>query len=95
MNLDDWEIRDWPKKFMVNRDFTLTCLLRANQQGRSPRMTPQEFEYIQRAMAVLEDPGTTLMAQHKILKTVGQIFDMNARRIEDRMIDRFDELMAR
>ena len=58
-------------------------------------MTPQEFEYIQRAMKVLEDPETTLMAQHKILKTVGQIFDMNARRVEDRMIDRFDELMAR
>lgn len=58
-------------------------------------MTPQEFQYIKRAMEVLEDPGTTLMAQHKILKTVGQIFDMNARRIEDRMIDRFDELMER
>ena len=58
-------------------------------------MTPQEFQYIQRAMQVLEDPATTPMAQHKIFKTVGQIFDMNARRIEDRMIDRFDELMAR
>lgn len=58
-------------------------------------MTPQEFQYIKRAMAVLEDPETTAMAQHKILKTVGQIFDMNARRIEDRMIDRFDEIMTR
>ncbi len=58
-------------------------------------MTPQEFEYIQRAMKVLEDPETTLMAQHKILKTVGQIFDMNARRVEDRMIDHIDELIAR
>lgn len=58
-------------------------------------MTPQEFAYIQRAMAVLEDPATSMMAQHKILKTVGQIFEMNARRVEDRMIDRFDELMAR
>ncbi len=58
-------------------------------------MTPQEFEYIRRAMAVLEDPETTPWAQHKILKTVGQIFDMNAQRIEDRMIDRFDARMAR
>ena len=58
-------------------------------------MTPQEFEYIQRAMKVLEDPETTLMAQHKIFKTVGQIFEMNAQRIEDRMIDRFDTLMQR
>ncbi len=58
-------------------------------------MTPQEFDYIRRAMAVLEDPETTPWAQHKILKTVGQIFDMNAQRIEDRMIDRFDTLMQR
>lgn len=58
-------------------------------------MTPQEFEYIRRAMAVLEDPETTPMAQHKILRTVGQIFEMNAQRIEDRMIDRFDTLMQR
>ncbi len=58
-------------------------------------MTPQEFEYIRRAMAVLDDPETTLMAQHKIFKTVGQIFEMNAQRIENRMIDRFDARMAR
>jgi len=36
MNLDDWEIRDWPKKFMVNRDFTLTCLLRRINKGDLP-----------------------------------------------------------
>lgn len=58
-------------------------------------MTLQEFEYIRRAMAVLEDPETTPWAQHKIYRTVGQIFEMNARRIEDRMIDRFDTLMQR
>ena len=58
-------------------------------------MTPQEFEYIQRAMKVLGDPETTLIAQHKIFKTVGQIFEMNAQRVEDRMIDRFDTLMQR
>ena len=57
-------------------------------------MTPQEFAYIQRAMQVLEDPATTLMAQHKILKTVGQIFDMNARRIEDRMIELVDQKLV-
>jgi hypothetical protein len=58
-------------------------------------MTPQEFDYIRRAMAVLEDPETTPWAQHKIYKTVSQIFDMNAQRIEDRMIDRFDTVMQR
>jgi hypothetical protein len=58
-------------------------------------VTPQEFEYIRRAMAVLEDPETTPMAQHKIFRTVGQIFEMNARRVEDRMIDLFDARMAR
>jgi hypothetical protein len=46
-------------------------------------------------MAVLEDPETTPMAQHKIFRTVGQIFEMNARRVEDRMIDLFDARMAR
>lgn len=58
-------------------------------------MTQQEFEYIRKAMTVLADPETTPMAQVKILRTVGQIFDMNARKVEDRMIDRFDTLMAR
>ncbi len=58
-------------------------------------MTPQEFEYIRKAMEVLEDPETSPMAQVKILRTVGQIFDMNARKVEDRMIDRFDGIMQR
>lgn len=58
-------------------------------------MTPQEFEYIQKAMEALECPETTPMAQIKLLRTVGQIFDMNARKIEDQVIDRFDSLIAR
>ena len=36
MGLDDYEIRDWPKKFMVNRDFHLTCLLRRINKGDLP-----------------------------------------------------------
>lgn len=36
MSLDDYEIRDWPKKFMVDREFTLTCLLRRIQKGDIP-----------------------------------------------------------
>ena len=58
-------------------------------------MTSQEFEYIRKALECLEDSETTPMTQVKLLRTVGQIFDKDARRIEDRMIDRFDQLMAR
>jgi hypothetical protein len=58
-------------------------------------MTPQEFEYIRRAMKVLEDPETTPMAQHKIFKTVGQIFEMNAQRVEDRLIEQVDQRIER
>jgi len=45
-------------------------------------MTPQEFEYIRRAVEALEDPEITPMAQHKILKTMSQICGKNATDIE-------------
>lgn len=58
-------------------------------------MTPQEFEYIRRAMEVLECPETTPMTQVKLLRTVGQIFNMNAQKVEDQIIDKFDMIMTR
>lgn len=58
-------------------------------------MTLQEFEYIKRAVEALEDPEITDMTQRKILKTVAQICDRNAARIEDRLMDRFDAKMER
>lgn len=54
-------------------------------------MTPQEFEYIQRAVKALEDPEITLMSQRKILRTVEQICGKNATEIEQNLVDKVDE----
>jgi len=56
-------------------------------------MTPQEFEYIQRAVKALEDPEITVMAQAKILRTVSQICGKNATLIEQKLVDRTEELL--
>ncbi len=45
-------------------------------------MTPQEFEYIRRAVEALEDPQMTPMAQRKVLRTIEQICGKNATDIE-------------
>lgn len=58
-------------------------------------MTPQEFEYIQRAVKALEDPETTPMAQHKILKTMSQICGKNATDIELNLIGEVDAKITR
>lgn len=58
-------------------------------------MTPQEFEYIRRAVAVLEDPDITPMAQHKILRTVSQICGKNATDIESNLIGDVDAKISR
>ncbi len=54
-------------------------------------MTPQEFEYIRRAVAALEDPETTPMAQRKILKTMEQICGKGAKEIEQNLVDRLED----
>ena len=54
-------------------------------------MTPQEFEYIRRAVAALEDPETTRMDQYKILRTMGQICNKCATEIEQNLVDKVDE----
>lgn len=54
-------------------------------------MTPQEFEYIQRAVKALEDPEITPMSQRKILRTVEQICGKNATEIEQNLVDKVDQ----
>ena len=56
-------------------------------------MTPEEFEYIRRAVQALESPEITQMAQAKILRTVSQICGKNATLIEQKLVDRTDELL--
>ena len=56
-------------------------------------MTPSEFQYIKRAVEALESPETTPMAQAKILKTVSQICGKNATLIEQKLVDRTEELL--
>jgi hypothetical protein len=58
-------------------------------------MTPEEFEYIRRAVAALEDPGMTPMAQRKVLRTVEQICGKNATIIEQNLVDSVDLIIDR
>ena len=58
-------------------------------------MTPQEFEYIRRAVTALEDPEITPMTQHKILKTMEQICGKNATDIELNLIGAVDAKITR
>jgi hypothetical protein len=58
-------------------------------------MTPQEFEYIRRAVTALEDPETTPMAQRKILRTVEQICGKNATDLELNLIGEVDAKISR
>jgi hypothetical protein len=53
-------------------------------------MTPQEFEYIKRAVAALESGEHGAMARHKILMTVSQITKGAA----DKIVDEFEERVA-
>ncbi len=54
-------------------------------------MTPEEFQYIKRAVEALENPETTEMARHKILRTMGQICERSAQKIETDLVDRLDD----
>ena len=55
-------------------------------------MTPEEFEYIKRAVEALEQ-GTTETAEIKILKTVSQITAASAQKLEQKLVDKVDELL--
>ncbi len=54
-------------------------------------MTPEEFQYIKRAVEALESPETTPMAQRKILRTMEQICGRSATEIEDKLVDTVED----
>lgn len=58
-------------------------------------MTPQEFEYIRRAVEALESPETTPMAQRKILRTMEQICGKSATDLEQNLIGAVDAKIQR
>jgi hypothetical protein len=54
-------------------------------------MTPQEFEYIRRAVEVLEAAKATPMAQVKILRTMSQICGKSATELEKNLVDTIED----
>jgi hypothetical protein len=54
-------------------------------------MTPQEHEYIRRAVEALENPEITPMTQRKILRTMEQICGKNATLIEQKLVDSVED----
>ena len=54
-------------------------------------MTPQEHEYIRRAVEALENPEITPIAQRKILRTMEQICGKNATLIEHKLVDSVED----
>jgi hypothetical protein len=58
-------------------------------------MTPQEFEYIRRAMQAIESPDCTQMAKAKILQTMSEICGRNATQIREQLEDAVDAKLAR
>jgi hypothetical protein len=53
-------------------------------------MTPQEFEYIQRAVKALEDP-MSLTARIKIERTMAQICGKSATELENNLVDTIED----
>ena len=58
-------------------------------------MTPQEFEYIKRAVEALETTAMTPMTERKILRTIEQICGKNATDIEQQLTDAVDAKISR
>jgi hypothetical protein len=54
-------------------------------------MTPQEHEYIRRAVEALENPEITPMTQRKILRTMEQICGKSATLIEQKLVDTVED----
>jgi hypothetical protein len=57
-------------------------------------MTPQEFEYLKRAMAELEKPPH-IITRAKIMRTMAQILDRAAAEYEREFNDRVDRYIER
>jgi len=58
-------------------------------------MTPQEFEYIRRAVDALENIEMTPMTERKVLRTIEQICGKNATEIESNLIGSVDARITR
>lgn len=57
-------------------------------------MTPQEFEYIQRAVKALEHP-MSVPSRIKIERTMSQILGRSADKMEQAFVDKVDANLAR
>ena len=57
-------------------------------------MTPQEFQYLKRAVEALENGDLSPLTQHKVLRVMSQISAAAAQRIEDHFNDRVDQNLA-
>jgi hypothetical protein len=57
-------------------------------------MSPQEFEYIRRAMEAIESPECSIMSRIKIQRTMSQILMRSADHMEQEFVDRVDQNMA-
>jgi hypothetical protein len=53
-------------------------------------MTPQEFDYIKRAVEALESGECTAMTEVKILRTVSQITERGAQKLERAYLDQVE-----
>lgn len=56
-------------------------------------MTPEEFEYIKRAVVALEEP-ISIMERIKIQRTMAQILTRSADKMGDRFIEEVDHRLA-
>lgn len=57
-------------------------------------MTPEEFEYIKRAVKALEDP-LSLMERIKVERTMSQILARSAEKLEEQFVDSVDAVLDR
>jgi hypothetical protein len=53
-------------------------------------LTPTEHKWIVQVMTKLEQGDTTELAAAKVYRTIGQLFESAAQRVEDRVIDRIE-----
>jgi hypothetical protein len=56
-------------------------------------MTPQELDYIKRALSVLESGDCTDLAEIKILRTISQITERAAEVREQQILEQFERAL--
>lgn len=56
-------------------------------------MTPEEFNYIRRAVVALEEP-MSLMERIKVQRTMSQILGRSADKLEEQFVTRVDQNLA-